>query len=61
LIEKGHTFDAIKGYSLEQIKFFAVGHQRLERYSRAARIDDGAVAAQGTDASIKKAVRKLSQ
>jgi hypothetical protein len=61
LIRFGHGWNDIQNYTAAQIKLFLKSIEQIEKEERQAAIIDNAIASQGDEKSINKAIQQLKQ
>jgi hypothetical protein len=61
LIRFGHGWNDIQNYTAAQIKLFLKSIEQIEKEERQAAITDNAIASQGDEKSINKAIQQLKQ
>ena len=61
MIRFGHGWNDIQNYTAAQIKLFLKSIEQIEKEERQAAIIDSAIASQGDEKSINKAIQQLKQ
>lgn len=61
MIRFGHGWNDIQNYTAAQIKLFLKSIEQIEKEERQAAIIDNAIASQGDEKSINKAIQQLKQ
>jgi hypothetical protein len=61
LIRFGHGWNDIQNYTAAQIKLFLKSIEQIEKEERQAAIIDHAIASQGDEKAINKAIQQLKE
>jgi hypothetical protein len=61
LIRFGHGWNDIQNYTAAQIKLFLKSIEQIEKEERQAAIIDHAIASQGDEKTINKAIQQLKE